>query len=62
MKTYMELMIPNAVINPTLEDIQNNFLQVLNSVLDTNKYIAFWGQDMDGKFIMRIKLCRLKHE
>lgn len=45
MKTYMELHIPIATINPTLEQIQNTFSQVLNNIVDIHKEIPVWGQN-----------------
>ncbi|KAL1516507.1 hypothetical protein ABEB36_000416 [Hypothenemus hampei] len=44
MSTSMILQIPIATINPNLDDIQNTFSQVLQNILDINKYIPLWGQ------------------
>ncbi|KAJ8938536.1 hypothetical protein NQ318_016906 [Aromia moschata] len=44
MKSNMILQIPLAIINPSLDEIQSHFAQVLNNVLETHKYIGMWGQ------------------
>lgn len=43
MKTSMILQIPTALINPTLDEIQDCFTHVLNNIVDTHKYISMWG-------------------
>lgn len=43
-KTWMELQIPIAKINPNLDEIGNYYIQLLNNILDTHKYIIMWGQ------------------
>ncbi|XP_050311595.1 dynein axonemal heavy chain 8 [Anthonomus grandis grandis] len=45
MSTYMKLTIPIAIISPSLDEIQNHFSQVLQNILDVNKYIGLWGQE-----------------
>lgn len=44
MKTQMDLQIPNAVINPSLDGIQHAFAQVINNIVNTHKYVYAWGQ------------------
>lgn len=43
MKTSMKLQIPIALINPSLDEMQNCFTQVLNNIVETHKYISLWG-------------------
>lgn len=45
MHTSMILQIPVATIKPNLDEIQNAFSQVLQSVLDIHKYIGLWAQE-----------------
>lgn len=44
MQTWMELQIPINKINPTLEEIGHYYIQLLNNILDTHRYIIMWGQ------------------
>lgn len=44
MSTSMILQIPVATISPNLDEIQNIFSQVLQNILDVNKFIPLWGQ------------------
>ncbi|KAK9893078.1 hypothetical protein WA026_023570 [Henosepilachna vigintioctopunctata] len=43
-KTYLELRIPNLVLNPTLDEIENNFGLVVKNILEANMHIPVWGQ------------------
>lgn len=45
MCTSMILQIPLATISPNLDEIQSHFSQVLQNILDINKYIPLWGQE-----------------
>ncbi|XP_030752815.1 dynein heavy chain 8, axonemal [Sitophilus oryzae] len=45
MTTYMILQIPIAAISPSLDEIQNYFSQVIQNILDVNKFISLWGQE-----------------
>ncbi|CAG9816206.1 unnamed protein product [Phaedon cochleariae] len=53
MTTSMVLQIPIAVINPSLDEIQNYFSQVLANILDTHKYVGMWGQGTKKKSSMK---------
>nr|CAI5817756.1 unnamed protein product [Callosobruchus analis] len=53
MKSSMILQIPLAIINPTLDEVQSIFSQVLNNILDTHKYICMWGQQPSRKSAMK---------
>ncbi|XP_019756852.1 dynein axonemal heavy chain 8 [Dendroctonus ponderosae] len=60
MCTSMILQIPLATISPNLDDIQNHFSQVLQNILDINKYIPLWGQReiktaLKGEEVLRIQ-------
>lgn len=44
MFTQFVLQIPNIVTVPSIEELQNNFEQVIISVIDTHKSIILWGQ------------------
>ncbi|KAI4504021.1 hypothetical protein M0802_000492 [Mischocyttarus mexicanus] len=44
MLTQFVLQIPNIVTVPSIEELQNNFEQVIISVMDTHKSIILWGQ------------------
>lgn len=44
MKTNMILQIPLTLINPSLDEMQNIFAQVLNLILECSKHIVMWGQ------------------
>lgn len=55
MKTSMILIIPLATINPNLDEIQTQFSQVLNNILDTHKYISMWGQESVKKATIKTK-------
>lgn len=60
MSTSMILQIPVATISPNLDEIQNIFSQVLQNILDVNKFIPLWGQKevksamKGGKYITAI--------
>ncbi|KAF7401630.1 hypothetical protein HZH68_007450 [Vespula germanica] len=44
MFTQFVLQIPNIVTMPSIEELQNNFEQVIISIIDTHKSIILWGQ------------------
>ncbi|KAI4493643.1 hypothetical protein M0804_001819 [Polistes exclamans] len=44
MLTQFVLQIPNIVTVPSIEELQNNFEQVIISVMDMHKSIIQWGQ------------------
>lgn len=44
MFTQFILQIPNIVTMPSIEELQNNFEQVIMSIIDTHKSIILWGQ------------------
>lgn len=55
----MELQIPINKINPTLEEIGHYYVQLLNNILDTHKYIIMWGQkgsNLSGLQIIQLTL------
>ncbi|KAG5868053.1 hypothetical protein JTB14_022256 [Gonioctena quinquepunctata] len=56
MKSNMVLQIPAAKINPSLDEIQNFFSQVLTNILDTHKYVSMWGQEKTKKSAMKREL------
>ncbi|XP_044272703.1 dynein axonemal heavy chain 8 [Tribolium madens] len=60
MKTYMELQIPIIVINPTLDEIQNYFTQVINKLLYTMSFVCMWGQRGTKKKPRRDKPLKFK--
>ncbi|KAK5645861.1 hypothetical protein RI129_004325 [Pyrocoelia pectoralis] len=43
MLTKMELQIPIAVTNPTLDEVQSNFSQILEGILSIHEEIPMWG-------------------
>ncbi|XP_072395911.1 dynein axonemal heavy chain 8 [Diabrotica undecimpunctata] len=53
MNTSMILQIPFNTVNPSLEQIQNYFSQVLTVVLDTHKFVQMWGQEVKKKSAMK---------
>lgn len=60
MKTNMELQIPIIVINPTLDEIQNYFTQVINNLLNTMKFVCMWGQRGTKKKAARDKPLKFR--
>lgn len=44
MKTFLELHIPNIIINPSLDEIQSSFTHVLANILKTHRAVCMWGQ------------------
>jgi hypothetical protein len=60
MKTNMELQIPIIVINPTLDEIQNFFTQVITNLLGTMKFVCMWGQRGTKKKAPRDKPLKFK--
>ncbi|XP_067209496.1 dynein axonemal heavy chain 8 [Linepithema humile] len=44
METHFVLQIPNIVIIPTIEELQNHFSKVITSIIETNKNVIIWGQ------------------
>lgn len=44
MLTYFILQIPNIVIIPSIEDLQNHFNKVITNIIETNKKVFMWGQ------------------
>ncbi|KAK4886462.1 hypothetical protein RN001_002733 [Aquatica leii] len=47
MKTKLELRIPIAVINPSLNEMQSDFSNILESILLFSKSIPMWGQGVE---------------
>ncbi|KAJ3662197.1 hypothetical protein Zmor_006553 [Zophobas morio] len=60
MKTNMELQIPIIVINPTLDEIQNYFTQVITNLQNTMKFVCMWGQRGTKKKAIREKPLKFK--
>lgn len=44
MMTYFVLQIPNIVIIPSIEDLQNHFGKVITNIIETHKKVFMWGQ------------------
>jgi dynein heavy chain len=44
MTTYFVLQIPNIVIIPSLEELQDYFGKVVTSIIETHKNVIVWGQ------------------
>lgn len=44
MFTDFVLQIPNIVIQPTIEELQSHFGQVITNLIETHKGIIMWGQ------------------
>ncbi|PSN47670.1 Dynein heavy chain 8 [Blattella germanica] len=44
LKTEMILMIPQIVIQPSLEDIQANFIKTMTNMIEAHKLVIYWGQ------------------
>lgn len=44
MMTYFVLQIPNIIIIPSIEELQNNFSKVITNIIETHKKIFMWGQ------------------
>ncbi|CAG2056143.1 unnamed protein product, partial [Timema podura] len=42
--TYLVVKIPQIVVEPTLEDIQQHFAQGVTNIIDTHKAIVLWGE------------------
>nr|CAD7567573.1 unnamed protein product [Timema californicum] len=42
--TYLVVKIPQIVVEPTLEDIQQHFAQGVTNIIDTHKSIILWGE------------------
>lgn len=42
--TNFILQIPNIVISPDIEELQNYFAKVVTNVIETHKGIIMWGQ------------------
>lgn len=48
-KTDMELHIPNAIIVPSLEEIQGYFTNIMQNTLDVMNAVSIWAQrDFDN--------------
>jgi dynein heavy chain len=44
METYFVLQIPNIIIIPTIEELQNYFSKVITNIIATSKNVITWGQ------------------
>ncbi|EFN74803.1 Dynein heavy chain 8, axonemal [Camponotus floridanus] len=44
MMTYFVLQIPNIIIIPSIEELQNYFGKVITSIVETHKKVFIWGQ------------------
>lgn len=44
MMTYFVLQIPNIVIIPSIEELQNHFGKVITNIIETHKKVFMWGQ------------------
>lgn len=44
MMTYFVLQIPNIVIIPSIEELQNHFSKVITNIIETYKKVFMWGQ------------------
>ncbi|KAG5316447.1 DYH8 protein, partial [Acromyrmex insinuator] len=44
MMTYFVLQIPNIVIIPSIEELQNNFGKIITNIIETHKKVYTWGQ------------------
>lgn len=44
MMTYFVLQIPNIVIIPSIEELQNYFGKVVTNIIETHKNVFMWGQ------------------
>ena len=44
LKTDMLLVVPNIEIQPSLDDIQANFLKTMTNMVEVHKYVIAWGQ------------------
>ena len=42
--TYFILQIPNIVISPNIDELQNYFAKVITTLIETHKGIIMWGQ------------------
>jgi dynein heavy chain len=49
MQTDFVLQIPNIVIVPSLDELQNHFNRVMNSLFEVHKYVIMWGQQYEKK-------------
>lgn len=49
METHFVLQIPNIIIIPTIEELQNHFNKVITSIIEANKNIIIWGQRYSAK-------------
>lgn len=44
MMTDFVLQIPNIIIIPSIEELQNYFGKVITSIVETHKKVFIWGQ------------------
>ncbi|XP_018048480.1 PREDICTED: dynein heavy chain 8, axonemal [Atta colombica] len=44
MMTYFVLQIPNIIIIPSIEELQNDFGKVITNIIETHKNVSAWGQ------------------
>jgi len=44
MMTYFVLQIPNIIIIPSIDELQNYFGKVITNVIETHKKVFMWGQ------------------
>ncbi|XP_018374249.1 PREDICTED: dynein heavy chain 8, axonemal [Trachymyrmex cornetzi] len=42
--TYFVLQIPNIIIIPSIEELQNHFGKVITNIIETHKKVSAWGQ------------------
>ncbi|XP_018400014.1 PREDICTED: dynein heavy chain 8, axonemal [Cyphomyrmex costatus] len=44
MMTYFVLQIPNIIIIPSIEELQNHFGKIITNIIETHKKVFAWGQ------------------
>ncbi|XP_018342058.1 PREDICTED: dynein heavy chain 8, axonemal [Trachymyrmex septentrionalis] len=44
MMTYFVLQIPNVIIIPSIEELQNHFGKVITNIIETHKKVSAWGR------------------
>lgn len=63
MMTYFVLQIPNIIIIPSIEELQNYFGKVITNIIETHKKVFMWGQryskNMQTKALGKIKIIIL---
>lgn len=48
-QTDFVLQIPNIVISPNIDELQNHFNIAINSLFEAHKSITIWGQQYNKK-------------